>query len=122
MCIYRTEGRYQEDATANEQRVICRKTTRFTLCDGELLYKKEQVRVVLACHDDLTSGHWGSERELCPGLSMLHMVVTSSMQLPVYTLDTSTGFIHSDVIIGSQYLTSGFNLTMWACTPAVLQN
>ena len=39
-CVYITEGRYPEDATANDKMAIRRKAARFTFCEGELLYKK----------------------------------------------------------------------------------
>ena len=39
-CLYITEKRYPEDATANDKRAIRRRAATFTLREGELLYKK----------------------------------------------------------------------------------
>ena len=37
--MYKVEGRYPEDCTDNQKRVIRRKASQFEVFDGELVYK-----------------------------------------------------------------------------------
>ncbi|XP_065899898.1 uncharacterized protein [Dysidea avara] len=80
--VYVTRKQYREGLTQNQKRIVRRKAANFCVVDGELVFRKkhkgkdevqqvryirerkEQLRIVQACHGDQTSGHLGYRKTL----------------------------------------------------------